>query len=98
MYELISGFHDRSVADRADERGDRRDVFLQASYYRRRAEDHRRMAERAVPVARAVHAELADAYNAAALAVERGKRVDLGGEHRAEPAGAQEAYGSAIAA
>lgn len=98
MCELMSGLLDRSVADGADERGHRRDVSLQPSYYRRRAEDHRRMAERAVPEARAIHAELADAYTEAALAAECGKPVDLGGEHRAEPARVQGAYGSAIAA
>ena len=61
-----------------------REALVQASYYHRRAEQHRAMTDRATPVASAVHRQLAAAYRAAATAIERGEPIDLGGNHRAE--------------
>lgn len=61
-----------------------REALMQASYYHRRAEQHRAMTDRATPVASTVHRQLAAAYRAAATATERGEPIDLGGDHRAE--------------
>lgn len=61
-----------------------RAAVAQASYYRRRADAHGMLAERALPVAVAIHRALADAYRSAALSTERGEAVDFTGDHRAE--------------
>lgn len=74
----------RSTTEVTANSGRVREALMQASYYHRRAEQHRAMTDRATPVASTVHRQLAAAYRAAATATERGEPIDLGGNHRAE--------------
>lgn len=62
-----------------------RAALREASYFHKRANEHRLIGERSSARIALVHAELAAAYIAAATAVERGEVVNFSGWHRAEP-------------
>lgn len=94
MGQSPNALRDRPLTDPADQRSK---TIAQATYYRRRAEDHRLMALRALPAARPVHEQLEAAYRMAAIAAEKGEAADLGGDHRAEGHGSLDAHGAKFA-
>lgn len=89
-----SNARDHPLSDPADLHSK---IVAQAAYYRRRAEDHRLMALRAAPAARAIHEQLEAAYRAAAIAAEQGETANLDGDHRAERHGKLDAHGAKFA-
>ena len=94
MGQSPNALRDRPRSDPADPRSKN---LAQATYYRRRAEDHRLMALRASPTAQAIHEQLEAAYRAAAIAAEKGEAAELGGDHRAEGHGSLDAHGAKFA-